>query len=329
LSGGTPNAAVLNFLIPQGPSGLTGAQGPQGPAGISNKGNWSSATAYNPSDAVFASGSYWLATTGNSNSAPTASNNNWQVLATGINNRGAWDKAANYNAKDAATDGGSYWLALAANNASQPSPTNTNWQQVAAAGTPGVAGTQGPTGPQGPKGDQGLMGLPGVPGLPGQNPVGAALTKGSNTFAGDQTINGNLILGTGSGVKFADGSIQTTASISSGAGIPSGYMISGTSPIAPPGYTLFGVSKAGDLWTPTAPMPTARGKVAATSANGTIYAIGGSDANGTVLNTVEVYDSGRQFLDIRRAHAHRKILSCSSERKREDPCCRRLPRQRR
>jgi hypothetical protein len=33
LDGGTANAAVLNFVIPQGPTGLTGPVGPQGPAG--------------------------------------------------------------------------------------------------------------------------------------------------------------------------------------------------------------------------------------------------------------------------------------------------------
>src|SRR2546429_1666311 len=87
LNGGTPNAAVVNFLVPQGPAGT---QGPQGPAGISNRGNWNSTSGYNPSDSVFASGSYWLATNPNTNSAPTSTNANWQLLAAGINNRGAW-----------------------------------------------------------------------------------------------------------------------------------------------------------------------------------------------------------------------------------------------
>src|SRR6266576_4031219 len=117
LTSGTPNAAVLNFLIPQGPSGLPGPQGGQGPAGINNKGIWNSTAAYNPSDAVFSSGSYWLATAANTNSQPSATNTAWQLLAAGINNRGAWDTAANYNANDTVINSGSYWLALAANNA--------------------------------------------------------------------------------------------------------------------------------------------------------------------------------------------------------------------
>jgi hypothetical protein len=387
LNGGTQNAAVLNFLIPQGPAGPSGTQGPQGPsgvnglsgspgpqgpqgpigpigpigpqgaagangisiagppgqtgatgpqgpagpAGINNRGPWNGTAQYAANDAVSDGGSYWLALAANNASQPSATNTNWQQLAAagapgaagiqgsqgpagangvsiagppgqtgatgpqgpvgpaGINNRGAWDIAANYTANDAVTDSGSYWFALAANNASQPSPTNTNWQQLAAVGAPGVAGIQGPAGP---KGDQGLMGLPGLPGLPGQNPVGAALTTTSNTFAGDQTINGNLILGTGSGVKFADGSVQTTASL--GGGIPAGYMITGTTPVAPPGYTLSGSFSAGNQWFAMAPMPTARYGLAAAAVNGRIYAIGGQPSvpvtGFSIVSTVEVYD---------------------------------------
>jgi hypothetical protein len=174
LNGGTPNAAVLNFLIPQGASGLPGLQGPQGPAGISNKGNWSSPAAYNQSDAVFASGSYWLATAANTNSLPSATNTAWQLLAAGINNRGAWDKAANYEANDAVADGGSYWLALAANNASQPSGTNTNWQLLAA---------QGVAGPAGINGTNGANGINGIPGIAATVSVGTTKTSAPGTSA--------------------------------------------------------------------------------------------------------------------------------------------------
>src|SRR5229473_676969 len=137
------------------------------------------------------------------------------------------------------------------------------------------------------------MGLPRLPGPPGQNPVGAALTTQSNTFTGDQTINGKLTLGTGGGVQFADGSVQATASLGGGGGIPAGYMITGTTPVAPPGYTLSGGSSAGNLWIPMAPMPTARYELAAAPVNGKIYAIGGfsSSSSGPFgTNTMEVYD---------------------------------------
>jgi len=131
----------------------------------------------------------------------------------------------------------------------------------------------------------------GLPGLPGQNPVGAALTTTSNTFSGNQTINGNLIVsGAGSGVQFPDGSVQATASLGGGGGIPAGYMITGTTPVAPAGYTLSGSFSAGNLWSSMAPMPTARSDFGAAAANGKIYAIGGIDDNGGVLDTVDVYD---------------------------------------
>jgi len=244
LNGGTQNAAVLNFLIPQGPAGTPGAQGLQGPVGI--------------------------------------------------NNRGAWNATNDYRVNDAVSDQGSFWLAvqpIPANTPnSEPSSTNTSWQLLAAQG---AAGAPGSPGSQGPKGDQGPMGLQGLQGPSGQNPVGAALTTTPNTFAGNQTINGNLILAGGGGVQFADGTVQTSAaSAGSGGGIPTGFMITGTTPVAPPGYTLSGSFSAGNLWAPMAPMPTAPRGFAAAAVNGKIYAIGGYDPSNrnASLSTVEVYD---------------------------------------
>jgi N-acetylneuraminic acid mutarotase len=269
------------FALSPGPQGIQGPTGPQGPQGPSGANGLSGSQGpQGPQGPVGPLGPTGL-------TGPTG-----PVGPPGINNRGPWDGTANYKASDAVTDSGSYWLALAANNASQPSAANTNWQLLAAQGAPGAAGSPGPAGPQGPKGDQGLMGLPGLPGLPGQNPVGAALTTTSNNFAGNQTINGSLILGgAGSGIQFADGTLQTTVATSSnGVGIPSGYMITGTTPIAPPGYTLSNAFRVGDQWTSMAPMPTARFLLAAATVNGKIYAIGGADGSINYLNTVEVFD---------------------------------------
>jgi N-acetylneuraminic acid mutarotase len=264
--------------------GATGATGPQGPIGIANRGTWTSSTLYKQNDALSDASSFWLALIQNQGSEPSLSNPNWQLLAAGINNRGAWNGTANYSTNDAVTDGGSYWLALSVNNNSQPSGTNTNWQLLAAQGATGAPGSPGS---QGPKGDQGPMGLPG---LPGQNPVGAALTTTSNTFAGNQIINGSLILGgAGSGIQFSDGSVQATASMGGGGGIPAGYMITGTTPVAPPGYTLSGSFSFGNAWFTMAPMPTARIALAVAAVNGKIYAIGGFSNQG-VVNTVEVFD---------------------------------------
>ncbi len=56
---------------PSGPAGAIGPVGPQGPLGINNRGNWDNSTAYNPGDAVYVGGSYWLAIATNTNSVPS------------------------------------------------------------------------------------------------------------------------------------------------------------------------------------------------------------------------------------------------------------------
>jgi hypothetical protein len=161
----------------QGFIGLTGPQGPQGLPGINNRNAWNSGNTYNPADAVYDAGSYWIATAQNTNSEPSPVNTNWQLLAAGINNRGPWAANTNYNLNDAVSDGGSFWLALAANNNSEPAIGNTQWQQLAAQGAAGSAGPAGPggtpggQGPQGPQGAQGPQGLMGLTGL--QGPQGA------------------------------------------------------------------------------------------------------------------------------------------------------------
>jgi hypothetical protein len=201
LNGGSSGAAVLNFLIPQGPAGvpgLPGGQGPQGPAGINNRGNWIGGKSYNPSDAVSYSNSFWLATAADAGSQPPSANPNWQLLAAGINNRGLWSGANSYSINDAVTDGGSYWLATAATTASNatpttsckpaypPDPCSADWQLLAAAGAAGAQGIQGIQGPQGPAGPAGPAGAAGAAGVgiqgsPGQQgptgpqgPAGAA-----------------------------------------------------------------------------------------------------------------------------------------------------------
>jgi len=176
-------------LVPattSGPTGPAGPKGDPGPAGITNRGTWSSATAYNKNDAVFDKGSYWLATAPNTNSEPSPTNTNWQILAAGISVRGAWQGTLAYNANDAVTDVGSFWLALVGNTNSEPSSSNLLWLQLAAKGAAGPAGPQGgpgpigatgAIGPVGPAGPAGATGATGPIGLRG--PVGAAGATGS------------------------------------------------------------------------------------------------------------------------------------------------------
>jgi N-acetylneuraminic acid mutarotase len=148
-------------------------------------------------------------------------------------------------------------------------------------GQPGPVGSQGATGAQGPVGP---VGPPGPIGPAGPMPTGAALTGMSNTFTGDQTVNGKLIAS--GGVQFADGTTLTTASTSAAA---SGSVISSSSPLPPPGYVLIGTTPMGNAWFQIAAMPTPRIGLAAVSVNGKIYAIGGISNSG-FSNTVEVYD---------------------------------------
>lgn len=166
--GGAPGATGAQG--PSGPIGPVGPTGPQGLPGINNRNAWNSGNTYNPADAVYDAGSYWIAIVQNTNSEPSPVNTNWQLLAAGINNRGPWATNTNYNLNDAVSDGGSFWLALAANNNSEPASGNTQWQQLAAQGMAGPAGPAGAIGATGPAGPQGLQGPIGVNGP--QGPAG-------------------------------------------------------------------------------------------------------------------------------------------------------------
>ena len=182
----------------QGPIGLTGGigpAGPQGPAGsvgVVNRGTWSPVTQYQDNDTVSYNGSSWIALLPNLDSAPNATNPNWQLLAAkGINNQGSWVQTINYQVDDAVTDGGQFWLAIAPNTGSEPSLLNPNWQLIAAQGAQGSAGPAGPQGPQGaqgipgPAGQQGAVGPQGPLGPLGPiGPVGPAGPQGNPGSAG-------------------------------------------------------------------------------------------------------------------------------------------------
>jgi hypothetical protein len=97
--------------------------------GMNNQGPWNSAAQYDPNDLVTEGGSSWLALQANSNSKPTSSNPNWQLVAS-IGN---------------------------------PGPAGATGAQ-GPAGPTGAAGAQGPQGlpgAQGPPGGNGTNGAPG------------------------------------------------------------------------------------------------------------------------------------------------------------------------
>lgn len=295
---------------PQGAQGLQGPTGPQGPAGqsgpagINNKGSWNRTTAYNPNDSVFDAGSYWLATAANTNSEPSSINTNWQVLASGLNNRGAWSNSTNYNVNDAVTDQGSFWLAVVANNNSEPATGNANWQQLAAQGAMGPAGAPGPAGPvgaqgvagpQGPQGPQGAVGPvgpigpqgpQGPQGPPGTPPPNVAVTNAANNFSGNQTVTGNVVVsGSGNGIQFPDGSLQTSAV--SGGGLASGSMLLTTSTTPPAGYSSTGyeVNTGNSGWTTDTPMSDIGLNVSACVIPGVGIWVGGAGSSNNRLAT--------------------------------------------
>lgn len=236
MNGGTANAADLTFLIPQGPPGATGAQGPQGPVGINNLGAWSRTAAYNKNDAIFDSASYWLAATANSNSEPSPTNTNWQLLARGVVNQGPWSSSTSYNVNDVVFDStsGSSWLATAANTGSQPTPTNTSWQLLAA------------------KGDTGAQGAAGAAGAAGQSVASSAEPAGVNcAFGGSKLVAANGTTYACNGVPGPQGpSVMTVALPAGNANCPYGgtqfTSASGTTyacngaPAGPQFYTVSG-----------------------------------------------------------------------------------------
>src|SRR5207248_2317249 len=116
-----------------GVAGPTGAAGPTGPPGLTNRGVWSSQTAYNTTDVVFYNGSSWTGlqpSTGHQPGDPADQGAFWSLLA-------AQGSTGSGGATGAAGAAGATGAAGAAG-------------ATGAAGAAGAAGATGPTGPAGP-----------------------------------------------------------------------------------------------------------------------------------------------------------------------------------
>jgi N-acetylneuraminic acid mutarotase len=90
-------------------------------------------------------------------------------------------------------------------------------------------------------------------------------------------VVGNIkISGSGNGLIFPDGTTQTTAaSSSSSSGVPSNYIILGTTTVAPSGYTYTGDSISIPAWTSKTNPSSNRTQATAAEVGGYIYYIGG------------------------------------------------------
>ena len=144
-----------------------------------------------------------------------------------------------------AATSGSFPITITAANGVSPNATQNFTLLVT---QPGPPGPQGPAGPQGAQGSPGIPGPIGPQGPPGPMPAGAALTTTANTFNGNQTVNGNLILGGTGGIQFADGTTQTSAATGSGGSVPSGFGILGPPGNAPAGYSFSGFVGGNGSW---------------------------------------------------------------------------------
>jgi len=130
-----------------GATGATGAQGAQGPP-VTFKGSWSSSTTYTIGDAVFESGTSYIALVTNTAVDPAA-----DVLASG----GIWAVLARAGSSatvnvGTTTTGASGTSAAVTNSGTSPAAVLNFTIPQGPAGPTGPAGAVGPTGPAGPAG---------------------------------------------------------------------------------------------------------------------------------------------------------------------------------
>lgn len=153
VKGSTPSASNVNW-------GLIASRGGAGTPGIVWKGTWSSTVAYNEGDAVFYSGSAYIAKAAGTNVIPTSDTAKWDLLASkgdpgprGLLWRGVWSSTTSYSEQDAVAYEGSSYIAKAANKNVKPGTDTSTWDTVAEKGTTDTTQTSSLTVEPIPSGD--------------------------------------------------------------------------------------------------------------------------------------------------------------------------------
>ena len=92
------------------------------------KGVWTSTTPYVTGDEVVYGQSYWLALNASTNSAPSTSSTNWQVVGSYSGFQGSWSSSTNYAQGAEVTYSGNYWIATQNNTNQAPTFGSAYWQ---------------------------------------------------------------------------------------------------------------------------------------------------------------------------------------------------------
>lgn len=128
-------------------------------SGFTQRGVWSSATAYVQNDVVSYENSIWVSKSSNTNSEPTDANTtNWQLLMRGYYWRGTWVSGTVYRINHLVKYNGTVYSSTNAQFTSTvvPSTDTGNWTEYVPKGDTGAQGIQGNTGNTGSTGPAGL-----------------------------------------------------------------------------------------------------------------------------------------------------------------------------
>ena len=93
-------------------------------------GPWSNITPYLAGNECTYLGDYWLCVAENTNSPPSLTNTNWQLVGSGSQFMGAWDSSTDYAVGEEVTYNGDLYIAIADNSNAEPDTHASDWQQL-------------------------------------------------------------------------------------------------------------------------------------------------------------------------------------------------------